>query len=58
MAQVSSPKKMEPYDYGVSAARLGMSEDCNPYPPGTNEYGDWLAGYKDFADDEDFLDTD
>ena len=54
MAKESAQKSMEPYDWGVKAALHGMSEDCNPYRPGTNDYVDWLAGFKDFAD-EDFL---
>ena len=46
---------MEPYDWGVKAALQRMGEDSNPYKPGTNDYIDWLAGFKDFADDGDFL---
>ena len=58
MPQVNSTKKaMAPYDYGVIAARIGLIEDCNPYRPGTNEHSDWQAGFKDFAEDDDFLDT-
>ena len=50
----SARRAMQPYDWGVKAALHGMSQDCNPYTPGTNDYIDWLAGDKDFAD-EDFL---
>jgi len=57
-AQQSKKKVMEPYDWGIAAARIGMSEDCNPYRPGTNEYEDWLAGFKDFAGDDDPFDFD
>ena len=55
MAKESAKKAMEPYDWGVKAALQRMGEDSNPYKPGTNDYIDWLAGFKDFADDDDFL---
>jgi hypothetical protein len=59
MARENTAKKpMEPYDWGVVAARTGASDDCNPYRPGTHAYDDWLAGFKDFAEDDDLFDTD
>ena len=56
MAKESAKKAMEPYDWGVKAALHRMSEDSNPYAPGTEESNDWLAGYKDFADDDFLID--
>jgi hypothetical protein len=56
--QHNAKKVMEPYDWGIVAARTGISEDCNPYRPGTNEYGDWLAGFRDFAEEDDSFDID
>jgi ribosome modulation factor len=38
------------YDKGVAAARAGMSEDANPYDPGTEDYRSWLAGFADGLD--------
>ena len=35
-----------------------MARQSNPYRPGTDEYHDWLAGFEDFADDDDFIDID
>ena len=55
---ISAKNAMEPYDWGVKAALIGMSEDSNPYRPGSSEYSDWLAGFEDFAEDDDFLETD
>ncbi len=49
-------KAMEPYDWGVKAALHRMSEDSNPYASGTEEYIDWLAGFKDFADEDLLID--
>jgi hypothetical protein len=57
MAKENTAKRaIEPYERGVIAARIGMSDDSNPYRPGTNEYSDWLAGFEDFAEDDDFED--
>jgi hypothetical protein len=53
----SETKVVEPYERGVVAARMGLSEDSNPYKPGTNEFSDWRAGFEDFVDDADFLET-
>ena len=36
---------MEPYDWGVKAALIGMSEDSNPYRPGTDDHSEWLDGF-------------
>ena len=54
MAKESAKKAMEPYDWGVKAALHRMSEDSNPYDRARMTTNDWLAGFKDFAD-EDFL---
>jgi hypothetical protein len=56
--QNNTKRAMEPYDWGVVAARSGSSEDCNPYRPGTIAYDDWLAGFKDFAEHDDLFDAD
>ena len=56
MAKESAKKAMEPYDWGVKAALHRMSEDSNPYASGTEEYIDWLAGFKDFADEDLLID--
>ena len=37
MARQNTQKAMEPYDWGVKAALIGMSEDSNPYRPDTDE---------------------
>ncbi|MET0940941.1 MAG: hypothetical protein ABWY13_06215 [Mesorhizobium sp.] len=47
MAGQNTQKAMEPYDWGLKAALVGMSEDSNPYWPGTDEHSDWLAGFED-----------
>ena len=47
MARQNTQKAMEPYDWGVKAALIGMSEDSNPYRPDTDEHSDWLDGFED-----------
>ena len=48
---------MQAYDSGAKAALHGWSEESNPYRPGTYDYSDWLAGFEDFAEEDDFLDA-
>jgi hypothetical protein len=52
----TATRVIEPYERGFIAARMGMSEDCNPYRPGSDEHDDWLAGFADFIHDEDIDD--
>jgi hypothetical protein len=51
-------KVLEPYERGIAAARMGMSEESNPFRPGTDDHSDWAAGFKDFAKSDDFLESD
>ncbi len=37
-----------PYWKGEIAACIGMDEVDNPHLLGSNEHGDWLAGFRDW----------
>ncbi len=54
---ISAKKAMQAYNSGAKAALHGWSEESNPYRPGTYDYSDWLAGFEDFAEEDDFLDA-
>ncbi|WP_198388129.1 hypothetical protein [Burkholderia ubonensis] len=40
---------MNPYEQGYTAARQGQAEWTNPHRYGTQEYAQWLAGYRRWA---------
>jgi hypothetical protein len=46
------------FDKGVSAARMGMDKDDNPYLAGTHAYGDWNAGFDSSIEADKAMDLD
>lgn len=42
----------EPYDEGVKASKAAMREDMNPHEPGSEDWNNWLGGFRFHQDNK------